>query len=135
MNVTREVIIDLLPVYFSGEASSDTRALVEDFFRSDPQFAADARRDWSPANGVEELRQEVPLEVLNRTKRYLRNRSIFLAAAIFFSLLPFSVLSQGGKLYWAWREMPQASVAAVVIGIAGWCAYTWSWYRVRSTGL
>lgn len=135
MNVTREVITDLLSVYFSGEASNDTRALVEDFFRSDPEFAALARTDWSPANGIEKLKEEVPLEILNRTKRYLRNRSIFLAVAILFSLLPFSVLSHGGKLYWAWREMPEASVAAVLIGIAGWCAYTWSWYRVRSTGL
>ena len=29
MNVTREVMTDLLPVYFSGEASEDTKQLVE----------------------------------------------------------------------------------------------------------
>ena len=28
MNVTREVMTDLLPVYFSGEASEDTKQLV-----------------------------------------------------------------------------------------------------------
>ena len=33
MKLEREVIIDLLPAYFSGEASAATRALVEDFSR------------------------------------------------------------------------------------------------------
>lgn len=32
MNITREVITDLWPVYTAGKASSDTQALVEDFF-------------------------------------------------------------------------------------------------------
>ena len=39
MNVTREVISDLWPVYTSGEAGADTRALVEEFLREDPEFA------------------------------------------------------------------------------------------------
>jgi hypothetical protein len=38
MNITREVVTDLLPVYFSGEASGDTKVLVEDYFRQDPDF-------------------------------------------------------------------------------------------------
>ena len=28
MNVTREVVTDLLPIYFSGEASGDTNCLL-----------------------------------------------------------------------------------------------------------
>src|SRR5205814_4494726 len=35
MNVTREVVTDLLPIYFAGEASGDTKVLVEDYFRQD----------------------------------------------------------------------------------------------------
>jgi anti-sigma factor RsiW len=44
MNVTRNVIFDLLPAYFSGEASAETRALVEEFFATDPEFARMAER-------------------------------------------------------------------------------------------
>ena len=40
MKLEREVIIDLLPAYFSGEASAATRMLVEDYFREDPEFEA-----------------------------------------------------------------------------------------------
>lgn len=39
MMVTRDVIYDLLPCYFAGEATPDTRALVEGFLRDDPEFA------------------------------------------------------------------------------------------------
>ena len=39
MKITREVITDLLPIYLSGEASQDTRDLVEAFLKEDPEFA------------------------------------------------------------------------------------------------
>jgi len=39
MNVTRDVIYDLLPGYFSGEISPDTKALVDEFLGQDPEFS------------------------------------------------------------------------------------------------
>jgi anti-sigma factor RsiW len=39
MNVTREVILDLLPVYVSGEASPATCALVEEYLKQDAELA------------------------------------------------------------------------------------------------
>jgi len=44
MKVTRDVIYDLLPSYFAGDASDDTRALVEAYFESDPEFGRMATR-------------------------------------------------------------------------------------------
>lgn len=44
MQVTREVIYDLLPSYFAGDASDDTRALVDAYFETDPEFARMASR-------------------------------------------------------------------------------------------
>ena len=38
MRVTRDVIYDLLPGYFAGELSPDTRALVDEFLEQDPEF-------------------------------------------------------------------------------------------------
>ena len=51
MNVTREVIYDLLPAYFAGEASADTRALVEEFFATDPELGRMAARFRAAAAG------------------------------------------------------------------------------------
>jgi hypothetical protein len=42
--ITRDIITDLLPVYFSGEASEGTRRLVEEYFENDPDFARLAHR-------------------------------------------------------------------------------------------
>jgi hypothetical protein len=44
VHVTRDVIIDLLPAYFADEASADTRALVDEFFKADSEFAGMARQ-------------------------------------------------------------------------------------------
>src|SRR6478752_7600532 len=35
---------DLLPSYFAGDASNDTRALIDEFFATDPEFERMARR-------------------------------------------------------------------------------------------
>ena len=44
MKVTRDVIYDLLPTYFAGDASDDSRSLIEEFFASDPEFGRMAER-------------------------------------------------------------------------------------------
>ena len=44
MKVTRDVIYDLLPAYFAGDVSDDTRALIEEYFASDPEFGRMATR-------------------------------------------------------------------------------------------
>ena len=43
MEVTRDVIMDLLPLYLADEASADTRALVAKHLESDPELARAAR--------------------------------------------------------------------------------------------
>jgi hypothetical protein len=39
MKITRDVVSDLLPGYFAGEVSADTRALIGEFLSTDPEFA------------------------------------------------------------------------------------------------
>jgi len=53
MTVTRDVIYDLLPSYFSGDASADTRALVEQHLAADPELKKMAERFGKliPASG------------------------------------------------------------------------------------
>ena len=52
MKLEREVIIDLLPAYFSGEASTATRRLVEEFFRENPDFEKSARSAAGPLESL-----------------------------------------------------------------------------------
>ena len=47
MEPTRDVIKDLLPLYLAGEASADSRALVEEHLDRDPDLAQ-IRTDFGP---------------------------------------------------------------------------------------
>lgn len=47
MNITRNVILDLLPLYLAEEVSADTKALVEEYLESDPELA-NASKKLSP---------------------------------------------------------------------------------------
>ena len=47
MKITQEVILDLLPVYLAGEASPDTRALVEEYMKQDEELARRIRLQFA----------------------------------------------------------------------------------------
>jgi hypothetical protein len=100
VKVTREVINDLLPAYLVGEASDASRALVEEFLRGDPEFAALVRNEQS----IELLKQPITLaadhekQSLTRLKRLIKLQTWFLALALLFSVVPFSVKIEDGSI-------------------------------------
>ena len=97
MNVTREVITDLLPIYFSGEASEDTKALVEEYFRQDSDFERVAR---SAATPLEALRTAAPIAAgsekekrdLECVRWALQWRRVLFVVSLFLTLVPLSFL-------------------------------------------
>ena len=139
MNVTREIVKDLLPLYVSGEASPDSRALVESFLREDPELArlADALRAEELAPARE---PSVPpgagRPALLRTKELLRRRTWFLALALFLTGLPLSfVFDATGFRFLLLRDAPVLGSASWAIGLALWIAYAVTARRLRVTGL
>ena len=50
MNVTHNVVTDLLPLYLAGEASDDTRVLVEAYLKQNPSFAVEVREQADKSN-------------------------------------------------------------------------------------
>ena len=44
MNITRNVILDLLPLYVANEVSADTRALIEKYLETDSELANVAKQ-------------------------------------------------------------------------------------------
>ena len=57
MKISRDVIYDLLPGYFAGEASADTRALIQEYFDTDPEFRRMAERFQAILDGTRKLDQ------------------------------------------------------------------------------
>ena len=96
MEITRSVIIDLLPLYLSDEASADTNALVKKYLETDSELAEMAKETADlklPDDAPVPLTWEDKMKAYKEAKRYMFMRTIFLAAIISFSVL--AVLALG----------------------------------------
>jgi hypothetical protein len=89
MEITSDVILDLLPLYLAGEASPDTSALVEKYLETDPelaQIAQDQKENMKLAREV-----PVPLSEEDKMKTYRKTRWVMViyivVLAIFISLI------------------------------------------------
>lgn len=90
MNVTRDVIIDLLPLYLAGEASQDTSRLVESWLAEDPQLARMARRSAEldlPVDIDVPLQEEDEMKAFKKAKRMMIQHNLFLILAVAFTFM------------------------------------------------
>jgi hypothetical protein len=128
MNVTRNLVIDLLPSYYSGEASADTRALVEEYFREDPDFE---RIAWSVVAPLEALQQRnrgmdgnTEKQALQRTRDAIRRGNLWRSFAIAWMLAPFSFVFSHGHITWIMiRDSPLQAAMFLALSVACWLAY------------
>jgi anti-sigma factor RsiW len=90
MKITRNVILDLLPIYVANEASSDTRALVESYLASDPE-AADLAKEFAKMETAVDvpvpLNKEDAMEAYREAKRLMFRRTVIISALIAFGFL------------------------------------------------
>ncbi len=117
MKITRDVITDLLPVYSAGEASNDTRALIEEFLKENPDFAKIINEQESPLNRPSiNIPKETEMLTLNATRTLLRKRSLFMGFAIFFTCFAFAFTFDQNGLHWLWTESPIKAIINLVLG-------------------
>ena len=144
MNITRDVIHDLLPAYLCGEASADTRSLVEQFLEQNPDLARSIRegRDQNAESDVLLKGGEMTIAVdhemrtLARTKAMLERRSWLFALALAFSLVPVSFTFDDGRLTWMMvRDVPRVAALYWVTALGFWIALLVTNRRLRSSGL
>jgi len=135
VTITREIIRDLLPAYWSGEASADTRAAVEAYFEQEPTFAEEARREARALEYVEHVPSYDPdpatrLAALQRAKRILRTQRILFALASTLSLnmlsLGFSFEIGSGTVKVHWLALPGQAWAVGALTLAA--VVTWLLY-------
>ncbi len=132
MKVTRDVVMDLLPLYVAGEASADTRALVEEFLRQDPELERRARETrLDPLSAAGAPRAVVPPDLemrsLRRTRGLLRWQRLTYAWALTLSLLSLSsaISSEGGRI--SVRPLlfdyPGTFIPCIVLAVCCWGCY------------
>lgn len=133
MNVTREVIKDLLPLYQEGEVSPDTRRLVEEYLSTDSELR-DQMAEPAFAQQRLRVRAEVDsaLATLERTKRALRRQKWLQFFALLLTLAPFTSYGAGGQLkFMVLRDAPLS-----LIPLWGGAAILWVFYlKSRRSGL
>jgi len=139
MNVTRDVVKDLLTIYLAGEASADTRAFVEDYLESDPALAREAETARLAALGLPPTPPPAPAaekQALDATRQLMKTRTSTLVMATVFTLLPLAfVVHESRMTFILIRDAP-------TVGLAWWgtAAVMWGWHilvrrRLRVSGL
>ena len=94
MEVTREVILDLLPLYFADEASEETKTLIEKHLETDPDLARLAKQ-WQerlPAPPPPPVDTEAQAAAYHRAQRQITLRTIAIACCITGGLLALMAL-------------------------------------------
>ena len=94
MEVTRDVILDLLPLYLADEVSADTRALVEEHLKADAELARIAEQSAAelPRDVPIPLTKEDAMKAYEKANKWMVVRTLGLSAIIAMvflcSLLP-----------------------------------------------
>jgi hypothetical protein len=130
VNVTRDVITDLWPVYAAGEASADTRALVEEFFRKDPEFARllqGSGDDRLLPGDAPRLPADRESEALRRTKRLLHGWDWLLYLAMLFTCFAFGRIVSDTS----WDVSPVNFIVMASIAAACWVGFFVRTFWVR----
>ena len=138
MNVTREIVKDLLPLYAAGEASAESRAAVEEWLRTDPELvrlAAELRDDGAPPPATP-VTPASGRAALAATKALLRRRSWLFALALLFTGLPVSfAFDSSGVRFFMLRDAPLVSSICLAAALGLWIAHGVVTRRLRVTGL
>ena len=136
MKITRDVITDLLPVYLAGEASPDTRSLVEDYLKEDPEFAKLIAGQNTPlAQTTINIPKETEMQTLEKTRSLLRKRSFYLGFAIFFTLFTISFKFDANGIYWMWTDTPIVAITCLIVGTIMWMMYARTNQRLGGSDL
>jgi hypothetical protein len=128
MSITRPVILDLWPVYESGEASAETRQLVEEYLRSDPEFARQLGEN--PLEGIHPppLPADIEANAFARARGRLRGFGLLLQLALVFSALAFGRIVSDTS----WDVSPRNFIITSAVAACFWIAFFVTMWRMRA---
>ena len=136
MKITRDVVSDLWPLYESGEASADTRALVEAFLAADPSYAATLRDAAAVALPAPDAAMPAAGETraLKRTRDLVHGRSWLRGVRLFALAMTVFALKRLVQET-AWTVPPTRFIAEAVLAAGAWAFYSAVLVRQRRRAL
>ena len=133
MKVTRDVVSDLWPVYESGEASADTKALVEEFLAGDAAFAARLRSALELPRAEAAMPPRAEAQALRRTRDLIYGRGWLRGVRLVALVLTVFAVSRG-LMDTTWTVSPRVFVGDTIGAIVAWTIYAvaLSWQRRKA---
>jgi len=122
IDITRPVVSDLWPLYVSGEAHADTKALVDAFLASDREFAQELHASAGvvlEAGPGPALSAEHELNTLARIRRRLWGPAWALQLAMVFSMLAFGRIVSDTS----WDVSPRNFIVMASMAAAFWITF------------
>lgn len=130
MTLPRDVILDLLPLYMSGDASDATRLAVDEYLRADPELASQVRAGATfriDPGTTQTIPPDLEMRALRRTRRRLATMRWLFGLACFFSAISLGVevTRTGGHVSGALLlvRYPSVMIYPVLVALACWSAY------------
>ena len=129
MNITSDVITDLLPLYLAGEASDGTRKLLEEYLREHPEFSATVRDAAARSAALLDAADtQVPPDhekaTLERVRRFNQRRRVLLGLAMGLTLSVFAFGFEGTNIRWFMpRDSPMQALVFLLAAFA--CALSY----------
>ncbi|BDC49376.1 hypothetical protein F183_A16920 [Bryobacterales bacterium F-183] len=136
LELPRPVMDDLAVLYVSGEASAETRELVEQYAAQHADYASALRAEAPEVARTEEAMEVAEMQALKRTKEYLFMRTLFFAMAVAFSLsLGLFTFNDDGVTFLLFRDAPGVFWAFSGVAVASWVAWGLMRRELAKTGL
>ena len=122
--IPQHVILDLLPLYLAEEVSRETRELIEEYLKTDPQLATLAEQ-VKHAPSLQEIpapiNKETEMEALKKVKKMMLSvqHHVFLAMAVITTFMA------GVSAIFLWDEPrgPQAPYVFGGMALVFWIAF------------
>ena len=110
--IPQYVILDLLPLYLADEVSDETRNLIEEYLKTDPQLAtlATQAKKATPLQEIPApINKEKEMEALKKVRKLMIQHNIFLILAVILTIMV------GTSYLFLWDE-PRGAAAPFVFG-------------------
>jgi hypothetical protein len=117
------MVRDLLPVYLAGDASADTRAVVEEFLAQDAELREIMKSAGTFSLPALEAPASLEAQALLRTRRLLGRKNFWLGFALIFSFAPLIL-----KPWWL-------ADLVMLVGLGGWAPFLMACRELSATGL
>ncbi len=122
MKITRNVISDLWPLYGSGEASEDTRALVDEFLAADPEFGRTLKTEVPLPTAPISIPPDAEAVAFQRTRDLVKGHAWLRGLRLLAVVLTLFALR---RVYsdTQWIRPVQVFLAEAILAVICWTAY------------